>query len=370
MKRVGAIALTAILLFHRMPTAYAVGTSASSAILMEAESGRVLYEHNSHEPRLIASTTKLMTALVAVESGVDPEQEAPVPDQAIGVEGSSIYLQKGEVFTLKELLYGMLLQSGNDAATAVALLCADTQERFVGWMNQKARQLGMTNTHFDNPSGLDGEDHHSSAYDMALLARACLEHELLAEIVSAKTVAVGGRSFKNHNKLLWSYEGCVGMKTGYTRNAGRTLVSAARRGGMTLIAVTLNDPQDWVDHAALLDWGFSRYTRVCLVQGRSVQGRVPVKGSLSLFADGVVQEDFCYPVSKEDKIGMHLCWNTDCLQAPLRKGEGLGTLHLTCNDELIAQLPVCSAEEIKSDAPERRSLIGRLLERILECSEE
>ena len=278
MKRLLAAALAAGSLLCQVPTAQAVGTSASSAILMEAESGRVLYEQNAHEERLIASITKLMTALVALESGHDLEETVTVGEACTRAEGSSLYLRPGEEISLKGLLYGVMLRSGNDAALAVAEHCGGSVEEFVGRMNEKAAQLGMVNSHFANPNGLNAEGHYSSAYDMALLARACLENEALAEIAATKSATVDGRVLTNHNKLLWQYEGCIGLKTGYTEKAGRTLVSAARRGGMTLIAVTLNDPDDWRDHTALLDYGFSTYAAVTLTEEGKAVARRPVSG--------------------------------------------------------------------------------------------
>ena len=222
---------------------------------MDAASGRILYEKDAHTRRLIASTTKLMTALVAVEATEDLEQVVTVKRE-YQAEGSSMYLGVGEQLTIRELLYGLLLSSGNDAALAIAGGCAGDVETFVGWMNDRAGELGMADTHFANPNGLDHEAHYSTAYDMALLAREVLSHEVLVELVSTKSATVAGRSLVNHNKLLWRYEGCTGMKTGYTDAAGRTLVSSARRNGQDLICVTLKDRDDWNDHARLLDYGF------------------------------------------------------------------------------------------------------------------
>ena len=220
MKRLLAAALAAGSLLCQVPTAQAVGTSASSAILMEAESGRVLYEQNAHEERLIASITKLMTALVALESGHDLEETVTVGEACTRAEGSSLYLRPGEEISLKGLLYGVMLRSGNDAALAVAEHCGGSVEEFVGRMNEKAAQLGMVNSHFANPNGLNAEGHYSSAYDMALLARACLENEALAEIAATKSATVDGRVLTNHNKLLWQYEGCIGLKRAIQKRRG------------------------------------------------------------------------------------------------------------------------------------------------------
>ena len=213
MKRLSAAFLAACLLCPACRAAEPVPVSAVSAILVDAESGRVLYEKNPHQKRLIASITKLMTALVAVES--TPDLNCVIPIKAeYQAEGSSMYLRPGEEITLEGLLYGLLLSSGNDAALAIAGGCAGEIDTFVEWMNRRAADLGMKDTHFSNPNGLDAEDHYSTAADMVLLARAVLENETLAQIVGTKSTTIAGRSLTNHNKLLWRYEGCSGMKTG------------------------------------------------------------------------------------------------------------------------------------------------------------
>ena len=252
-----ALAAAALL---TLPASAAPSHSAAAAVVMDAGSGRVLYEYNAHEPRLIASITKLMTALVAVESTPDLTAVVTVDGAWLeGAEGSSIYLAPGDQLTLETLLYGMLLESGNDAAMVVAGYCAGDVDTFVEWMNLRAADLGMADSHFENPSGLNAEGHCSSAYDMALAAQACLEHEVIARIVATKSITLEGRTFYNHNKLLSLYDGCVGMKTGYTQLAGRTLVSCAQRGEQRVIVVTLGDPNDWEDHMALLDYAFGTW---------------------------------------------------------------------------------------------------------------
>ncbi len=233
--------------------------SAGAWALADGDSGRILLGSHVEERRLIASTTKLMTAYTAVQLGVDLDQTVTVSDEAAATEGSSMYLRPGEKLTLGELLWGMLLVSGNDAANALAEGCCGEREAFVERMNECAAALGMEHTHFDNPTGLDGETHYSTAEDLVKLAAAVLREPVLAEIVSTGTATVGGRSLTNHNKLLALYPDCTGMKTGYTEAAGRTLVSSAKRDGRTLICVTLNDPNDWDDHIALYELGFADY---------------------------------------------------------------------------------------------------------------
>ena len=233
--------------------AEAVEVSAAAAVLMDADSGRLLYEKNGEKRMLIASTTKLMTALVALEQG-GLQQEITVTGGHMA-EGSSMYLRPGEKLTLETLLYGLLLCSGNDAALAVTE-CMGGVAPFVARMNEKAAELGMENTHFANPNGLDDEEHYSTAEDMAKLAAAAMDDPVLRRVASTRTARIGGRTLTNHNKLLSRVEGCVGLKTGYTRAAGRTLVSCAERDGVRLVAVTLQDGDDWNDHASLYEQGF------------------------------------------------------------------------------------------------------------------
>ena len=236
----------------------APATCARSMILMDADTGAILLEKDSDRPSLIASTTKIMTALVVVER-CELDRSVTIPPEATGIEGSSMYLKPGEELTVRELLYGLMLHSGNDAAVALALACGGSVERFVSWMNDTARRLELCNTHFANPNGLDDDGNYSTARDLAEMTRYAMKNPDFLQIVSTRSIRVGCRCLTNHNKLLWSLEGALGVKTGYTRAAGRILVSAAQRGGRRLIAVTLNDGNDWRDHAALYEYGFSQY---------------------------------------------------------------------------------------------------------------
>ena len=235
--------------------------SAEAYILYEPESGTVLAEHDADERHLIASTTKIMTALVVLEHCELLESVEIAPEWA-GIEGSSMYLKAGQRYTVEELLYGMMLVSGNDAATALACHAAGSVEVFAAWMNEKAAELGCENTHFENACGLDGETHYSTARDLARIAAAAIRNEDFCRIVSTKCKTVQGNTLYNHNKLLGRCEGVFGVKTGYTMAAGRTLVSACERDGMTLICVTLADRNDWTDHASLYDWAYDAWRSV------------------------------------------------------------------------------------------------------------
>ena len=254
--------------------------SAEKAFVLDAVSGRVLYEKNPNRQSLIASTTKIMTALIICEQ-CNVLDRMRIPKEAVGIEGSSMYLQEGEVLTLQELLYGLMLSSGNDAAVALAIYCGGTVEGFAELMNDKARILGLRNTHFENPNGLDSPGHYSTARDLAVLAAYAMENPIFAKTVSAKQLKIGQRYLTNHNKLLWRVEGADGVKTGYTRAAGRILVSSARRNDRRIIAVTINAPDDWNDHAALLEEGFSRFQEQQIVTKGQVIGSREVMGGES-----------------------------------------------------------------------------------------
>ena len=233
--------------------AEALEVSATAAVLMDADMGQVLYEKNGDRQMLIASTTKIMTALVVLEHAAPDDVITVTPDHM--AEGSSMYLRAGETVRVEQLPYGLLPCSGNDAAL-VLTECAGGLTPFVALMNEKAAALGMAHTSFANPNGLDADGHYSTARDMAVLAAAAMENPTFRRICSSRSVTIGQRTMENHNRLLRQVEGCIGLKTGYTQAAGRTLVSCTERDGCRLVAVTLQDGNDWADHAALYDYGF------------------------------------------------------------------------------------------------------------------
>lgn len=348
MKKLICVVLVLLVMTEGAHAQGAPALSAASAVLMDADSGRVLYGKNADERRLIASTTKLMTALTALESGHSLDEVVTVLPEWTGIEGSSLYLRPGEEITLEALLYGLLLRSGNDAAQAVAGYCGGDVESFVARMNETAQRLGMTDTSFANPSGLDHPDHYSTARDMAVLAQACLEHETLSKMVSTTSITVGSRILTNHNKLLSRYEGCIGLKTGYTEKAGRTLVSAARREGMTLICVTLNAPDDWRDHAALFDYGFARYERRCLIaQGEQVC-LVPVKGSLLSMTPVRACGELWAALAEEEEPERALFVQEE-LTAPLNKKDSTGEILYTLNGVELGRADLTVPTDIPFD---------------------
>lgn len=335
--------------------------SASCAILVDGLTGRVLYEKNADEKRAIASITKLMTALVAVRSTPDLSQEVEIKREYTLAIGSSMYLKEGERVTLETLLYGLLLVSGNDAALAVANFCGGDADTFVGWMNDWAAELGMDKSHFSNPSGLPDDSHYSTAADMAKLGRAVMADPLLAKIVATRSITVGGHSLTNHNKLLWQYEGCLGMKTGYTDAAGRTLVSCAEREGQKLIAVTLNAPNDWKDHASLLDYGFAGYPlRTVASAGREVRS-VAITGSLTRLVPVAAMEDFRYPLAEGEKVSSKLLL-PESVRAPVRRGNLAGEMVFSLNGRELGRTYLVYAASVASDAPRVKSLIELIRE--------
>ena len=319
-----------LLLFSVFPVeAGAVSTSASAAVLMDADSGRILYAHNENARMLIASTTKIMTALVAIETG-RLSDVITVSRAATLVEGTSMYLKEGEQLTLETLLYGLLLSSGNDAALAVAEGVAGSVDAFVALMNDKAAVLGMTGSSFANPNGLDADGHYSTALDMALLACAAMENTTLMRIASTKSVTVGGRTMNNHNRLLNTVEGCIGLKTGYTRAAGRTLVSCAERNGQRLVAVTLQDGNDWVDHAELFSYGFTTFPEKTVVCRGETAVLLPVIDGVASSVDIVAADTLSWAVQDGEELSTE--WELpDVLAAPIQKNTVVGQAILFLN---------------------------------------
>lgn len=320
--------------------ALAVSTSASSAVLIEQNSGRVLYQQNADEERLIASITKIMTAVVALEHA-DKARPYTVTDRDMA-EGSSMYLKPGDTLHLEELLYGLMLVSGNDAALAVAHCVSGETEDFVALMNETARRLGMTHTHFANPNGLDAEGHYSSARDMAVLTAYALKNQDFRRIVSTASVTIGERYLANHNKLLRLYGGCIGVKTGFTKAAGRTLVSAAARDGMTLVCATLNDGDDWNDHMALLDYGFASYRMETAVPAGRVLASVLVQGGTAVSVPLAAAEDLCYPLTGEESLKV-VARVPLSVPAPVVPGQVIGEVCAYLEDQEVARVDLAAA---------------------------
>lgn len=312
--------------------------SAECAILIDGETGRVLYEKQAEEKSLIASTTKIMTALVICEQ-TNVLDRVKIPKEAVGIEGSSMYLKEGEVLTVQELLYGLMLQSGNDAALALAIYCGGTVEGFTELMNDKAHRLGMTQSHFANPNGLDSPGNYSTARDMGILTAYAMQNPIFAQTVSTKTITIGERCLRNHNKLLWQLEGANGVKTGYTKAAGRILISSVTRMGRQLIAVTFNAPDDWQDHKTLIEDGFSRFTVQQLVRQGQTLGQLELAGGQETSVDLIAAEDFSYSLVQGERVTISLP-EAGFAYAPVAEGQEAGFAHILVDGTAVAKVPL------------------------------
>ncbi len=250
-------------------------TYAEAFVLTDANSGEVLHSKNANVRLPMASTTKIMTAIVVIEN-MPCDMPVQIPREAVGVEGSSIYLAYGEKLTVGELLYGLMLESGNDAATALAIACAGSTEKFADMMNEKAAQLGLCNTHFDNPHGLSSDNHYTTAHELAVITAYAMKNPTFSTIVGTEKYVISEREdcraryFFNHNRMLGRLDICDGVKTGYTIASGRCLVTSAKLQDSRFIAVTLNDRQDWEDHSALLNYAAKNYKSICVAKAGDV----------------------------------------------------------------------------------------------------
>lgn len=359
-----------------MPTAAVTADVAAGAcVLIEAESGRVLYEQHAHTRMPMASTTKIMTALVVLEN-CDLQATVCVDERAVGVEGSSVYLYPGELLTVEQLLYALMLSSANDAAAALAYEVAGSIEGFAALMNQKAAELNLQNTHFANPHGLDADGHYTTAYDLACIAAYALKNEDFLRIVSTQKKVIplreqqGARVLRNHNKLLASLDGCIGVKTGFTKKSGRCLVSAAERDGVRLVCVTLDCPDDWRTHTELLDSGFAAYERVLLSPANAYVASLPIVGGTE--NEVYLQTDTEVTVTlprERSEIGFYI-ESRHFLYAPIAAGEYVGDAVWTLDGCEIARTPLYTIYKVQKHTVQNspwdwlRALLQKLKELI------
>lgn len=320
--------------------------SAGAAAVMHVETGTMVFEKNADTPMLIASTTKIMTALVVLEHCGLSEPVKILPDYT-AVEGSSMYLHPGETYTVEELLYGMMLASGNDAATALACHTAGSIEAFAQLMNDKAAELGLENTAFRNPHGLDADGHHSTARDLADLACYAMQNEQFRAIVSTNSITIGTQTYTNHNRLLRTYPGALGVKTGYTEAAGRILVSCAQRENTQFVCVTISDPNDWDDHTRLLDWAFDEYEYREVVSAETAYALPVLSG-----ADGLCD------IRPESEVSLFLKKDTPVdvqaslphyVFAPVVRGAAAGSLTITPADGDAVEVPLVYGSDVPLD---------------------
>ena len=343
--------------------------SAKYAVLLDVQTMQVLYAKDCDTQAAVASTTKIMTALLLLEAG-EPALSFVVTDQMVRVAGTSMGLRAGDTVTRYALACGMLLASGNDAANATAIHLAGSLPAFADLMNRRAAEIGMTRTHFVTPSGLDAEGHFSTAYDMALLGLEAIQNAVFREICSQSAVRVSYgnppfmRTVRNHNRLVRELKGCVGIKTGFTEKAGRTLVSAVERDGRTLIAVTLRAPNDWEDHRRLYDYGFSQYHPIALDDAALPVARMPVAGGAMSTVKVMLYE---VPMAHVRVMPFHI--RRELLlrpfeYAPLPAGKVVGVARYYADDTLLAEVPLVVQTAVELARPRqaqvKQGLWGRI----------
>lgn len=331
---------------------HAQGISASSYCVLDSVSGRVLYEHNAHERRGMASTTKIMTALVALETA-NPADVATVSYRASRTEGSSLYLKQGEQMTIEDLVYGLMLNSGNDAAIVLAEHIGGSVEGFAQMMNDKAREIGAHDTAFKNPNGLDEEGHYTTAYDLALITRHALKNTAFATIAATKsrkiTVVNDSRVIylSNHNKLLSQLQDCDGVKTGYTKKTGRCLVSSVTRDGWQGICVTLNASDDWNDHTALLNRAFDDYKPRKILQARQFIRTAAVAGGEEGSVRLLAKDDFLIPAKPGEVFDFGLVYHTpDTISAPVGFEQAAGSVDIYYGSLCIGSVALMSENAV------------------------
>lgn len=350
-----------------------VSVSAEGAALIIADSGELIFGKNESKQLSMASTTKIMTSLILLEQNT-PYKEITVTSPMVSVEGTSMGLLPGDKVTYEALMYGMLLESGNDAANTAAYAVAGSPDKFAVLMNEKAKLIGMENTNFVTPSGLDAAEHYSTAYDMALLGAYAVENPEFAKICSTNSISLEygnppySRRLSNHNKLLTMYDGAFGIKTGFTKKSGRCLVSAAEKNGITLIAVTLNAPDDWNDHVKMFDYGFS-VTEKRELKADTSKISVPVIGGDKQFLSVSPCGECYFPVLS----GENFSYESEILlspfvYAPVKAGDAAGEIRYYRDGKVIASQALVFSEESKcttqetAGAAEKKSLFQRIVE--------
>lgn len=330
-------------------------TSARAMILMEKTTGRVLAQKNADEQLSIASTTKIVTALTVLNNCDDIKRVVTIDKKCVGIEGTSIYLREGEKLTIEDLLHGLMLRSGNDAAVALAYAISGSIDGFCKMMNETAKQCGAAGCNFTNPHGLEQVGHHCSAKDLSLITRFAMQNKEFARIVGTKQYRIAasddttGRVLQNKNKLLTHLDGADGVKTGFTKKAGRCLVSSCTRDGMTLICVVLNCGPMWEESERLLEYGFKSYSMKELLQPYFVCGSIDVENGDKQTVDVFSIKGFSYPMTNEEyqKVSVSFDYPTT-LQAPVQKEKIVGKVSIKLNNDLLFEENIYTMEEVKS----------------------
>lgn len=350
------------------------GVTAKSAILIEASTGRVLYEKNAFERMPMASTTKIMTAILAIENS-NLSDTVVVSPKASDVGESSIWLAAGEKMTMSDMLFGLMLASGNDAAVAIAEHVAGSVDEFSQMMNAKAKEIGAYNTNFCNPNGLPIDDHYTTAYDLALISAYAMKNDFFKELVKTqyKTIPWEGHEYnrvvKNKNKLLWQYEGGNGIKTGYTKAAGKCLSAAAERDGMQLISIVLSAPDMFNDCVKLLDYGFKNYSSKLIQQAGEYIGDVNVNQGTEDNFQVYTQQDIYYPLTDEEFSKLEKrTYVEKILDAPVLEGQKVGYVDIWLGTNQIYSVALTAPDTIGENSYQYN--VDKILERWLKISAE
>lgn len=347
------IALFLILLFAFFATVIfsesTLNLSAKSAVLYEPVTKSFLYSKNADQRLPMASTTKIMTALVALEN-FPCDKIVSIHEEAVGIEGSSLYLKANECFKMKDLITGLMLRSANDAAVAIAYAVSGGVEEFSSLMNQRASALGLNDTHFTNPHGLDSPDHYTTARELALIASEALKNDTFKEIVSTKKATLTNadgdvRLVTNHNKLLSMYEGAIGVKTGFTKKSGRSLVGASERDGLLFITVTINAPDDWNDHKKLFDYGYSTLSLKHLAKKDDLCYNVPVVNSDKEFITVTNTEAMDIILRTDETVPEMSISLPKYVAAPIKKGDIIGKAIFIQDGKKIAEVDLVALED-------------------------
>lgn len=335
-----------------------ISVSAQSYCLMECDSGQITLQSNAKLRLPMASTTKIMTAILAIEN-MPLKKVVTVSSDACGIEGSSIYLCKDERLTAEELLYALMLESANDAACAIAIEVGGSVEQFVEMMNNKADELGLENTHFSNPHGLSAKEHYTTAEDLARLMCYCMKNKAFADITSTKRLSLEGsddsysRLLINHNKLLGTFDGITGGKTGYTKESGRCLVTFCERDGIKLCAVTLNAPDDWNDHKNLYAKGFTLYKRVMLEKANQREYTSPVCGGDSDLVSAALKDNIYVTLKTDSADVSRVVYMEHFYYPTIEEGQIIGSVNYFLGGKLIASAPLYATHSVHQAQDER-----------------
>lgn len=363
MKKICLFCACLALLFTCVLPARAVKTNARAAVVLDVQTKTLLYAVNEDERRSMASTTKIMSAVIVLENA-DLTRSYRVTAADAAVEGSSLGIQEGDVLSVEALLKALMLVSGNDAAHALANAVSGSQSAFVQLMNQKAKSLGLNNTHFANSSGLTEKDHYSTALDMAYLTAYALNNAAFRRLCSTQSESIDfispkkRVSLQNHNRLLAEYDGCIGVKTGYTRDAGRCLVSAAVRSGQTLVAVTLDDADDWADHKRMLDAGFEQCRRVMVPI--SAPALAVVGSDCAQVKVGADEVSLTIPQGTQEQIEIEL-YLPRFVYAPVKKGEQVGEAVIFYCGRECQRIPLYALSAAQQPTGKKTTFFERIL---------